>query len=376
MFRQIALHVLAVAPLIGIALGSAARAEPPQRVSGPHTHENLSIFFIHGKSLDGPVPLTLEEGLAKGFVEVHETDTVSQLLVQNKGAEDVFIQAGDIVKGGKQDRVVTASFVLPAKSKETAVPVYCVEAGRWAPRGNEDSRKFSASAEMLPTKEAKLAMLAAETGASNVGALRNRRAENGVPEQRTVNVEPQRQRANDVGSLTEQTPMGGQSEVWRNVAAIQQKLSAKLKKSVTASVSESSLQLALENTDLAAEQERYVKALQAAGETDTDIVGYAIAVNGKIASADVYASNALFRKLWPRLLKTAATEAISADVVKDAKAPDAASVSMFLAQPADAKEEVSAPVEGISRTARNADTSYDTETTRAGQFLHRSKLAR
>lgn len=145
---------------------------------------------------------------------------------------------------------------------------------------------------------------------------------------------------------------------------------------MTASVSESSLQLALENKDLAAEQERYVKALQAAGETDTDIVGYAIAVNGKIASADVYASNALFRKLWPRLLKTAATEAISADVVKDAKAPDAASVSMFLAQPADAKEEVSAPVEGISRTARNADTSYDTETTRAGQFLHRSKLAR
>ncbi len=95
---------------------------------------------------------------------MHETDTVSQLLVQNKGAEDVFIQAGDIVKGGKQDRVVTASFVLPAKSKETAVPVYCVEAGRWAPRGNEDSRKFSASAEMLPTKEAKLAMLAAERG--------------------------------------------------------------------------------------------------------------------------------------------------------------------------------------------------------------------
>ncbi|MDO9384429.1 MAG: hypothetical protein Q7T86_16375 [Hyphomicrobiaceae bacterium] len=387
MLRQSILHVLAIAPLFGFAFAPAARADDPSKVSGPHTHENLSIYFIHGKSADGPVPLTLEEALAKGFVEVHETDTVSQLVVENKGREEVFVHAGDIVKGGKQDRVVTASFVLPAKSKKIEVPVYCVEAGRWAPRGAEDSRKFMTSAEMLPTKEAKLAMMAAPGASSQIPTAslsaradpRDRGVRRADREQRTVdNAEPQQPAetlSNSTDSLTERGPAGGQSEVWRNVAAIQEKLSMKLKKKVASDESESSLQLALEDKDLAAEQERYVKALQAAGEAGDDIVGYAIAVNGKIASADVYPSNALFKKLWPRLLKTAVTEAIGAEDVKDVKAPAMADVELFLARD-DAKEETDAPVAGISTTARASAASYDTETTRGGQFLHRSKVAR
>src|SRR5688572_22291452 len=122
MLRQSILHVLAIAPLFGLAFAPNARADDPPKVSG--THDNLSIYFVHGKSADGPVPLTLEEALAKGFVEVHETDTVSQLVVENKGREEVFVHAGDIVKGGKQDRVVTASFVLPVQSKKIEMPVY------------------------------------------------------------------------------------------------------------------------------------------------------------------------------------------------------------------------------------------------------------
>lgn len=384
MLRQTVLHLLAAAPMFGLAFAQMAHADdtPTPTVSGPYSHENLSIFLLHGKSAGGPVPLTLEEALAKGFVEVHETGTVSQLKIQNTGKEEVFVHAGDIVKGGKQDRVVTSSFILSAKSKEVELPVYCVEAGRWAPRGAEDSAKFSASAEMLPTKEAKLAMMATASVARpsappNAGIP----LQTGRGEQQQLNIDdgpPQAARqANSTASLTEQGPVGGQGEVWRNVAAIQEKLSTRLKTKVNSEVSQSSLQLALENKELAGEQERYVKALQSAGEKDDDVIGYAIAVNGKIASADVYASNALFRKLWPRLLKTAVTEAISADEVKDIKVPDKTDVNAFLAQPADVKEEqVPSPVDGITVRARAAETSYDTETTRDGRFLHRSKLAR
>lgn len=385
MLRQSILHVLAIAPLFGFAFAQTARADEPLKVSGPHTHENLSIFFVHGKSADGPVPLTLEEALAKGFVEVHETDTVSRLVVENTGKEEVFVHAGDIVKGGRQDRVVTASFIIPAKSKKIEMPVYCVEAGRWAPRGAEDSRKFATSAEMLPTKEAKFAMMAAPAADGSASAGLNITNPRTIQlhsidrEQRTYNAEPQ-QRAgaasNGNESFTESGPAGGQSEVWRNVAAIQEKLSAKLKTKVASETSQSSLQLALENKDLAAEQERYVKALQGAGESEADIVGYAIAVNGKIASADVYPSNALFKKLWPRLLKTAVTEAIGADEIKDAKAPAATDVELFLARAPDAKEETASPVAGFATTARAEAASYDTETTRGGKFLHRSKVAR
>lgn len=383
MLRYSVLQLLAAAPFLAIALSAAGRAETPPKVSGPFTHDNLSIFFIHGKSADGPVPLTLEEALAKGLAEVQETGTVSQLVIQNKGKEEVFVHAGDIVKGGKQDRVVTATFVLPAKSKPTEVPVYCVEAGRWAPRGAEDARKFSAAAEMLPTKEAKLAMMVtphivtASTGAAEPRAEQPREGQDrGLEQQADIQSEGRGRQQNRRTLEPEGDQVGGQGEVWRNVSEIQAKLSAKLKKTVTSDVSQSSLQLALEDKDLAEQQQRFVAALQSAGEAADDIVGYAIAVNGKIASADVYASNALFRKLWPRLLKTAATEAISAEHVTDAKAPDVTAVQEFLAQPAEAKTEQAMPVAGVSVTARASETAYDAETFRGGMFLHRSKLAR
>ena len=52
------------------------------------------------------------------------------------------------------------------------------------------------------------------------------------------------------------------------------------------------------------------KALEQAGEKDDDVVGYVFAVNGKLNSADVYPSNGLFRKMWPKLLQASVTEAI------------------------------------------------------------------
>ena len=86
------------------------------RISGPHVHENLAVYFVHGVSAGGAIPLTLQEALAKGSVQVVETGRVNELQIENTGSEEVFIQAGDIVKGGKQDRVLTVSFVLPSKS--------------------------------------------------------------------------------------------------------------------------------------------------------------------------------------------------------------------------------------------------------------------
>jgi hypothetical protein len=41
------------------------------------------------------------------------------------------------------------------------------------------------------------------------------------------------------------------------------------------------------------------------------VIGYVFAINGKVNSADVYASSLLFRKLWPKLLRASAIEAIS-----------------------------------------------------------------
>jgi hypothetical protein len=62
----------------------------------------------------------------------------------------------------------------------------------------------------------------------------------------------------------------------------------------------------------------YLKALANVANGQNDVIGYAFAINGKINSADVYASSALFKKLWPKLLKANAIEAI-ADLQQDDK---------------------------------------------------------
>jgi len=163
------------AALAGAASLLAAGSPGPARADGiavsePVAHGNLAIYFIHGPSAPGPVPLTLQEAMVKETVRVIETGSVNELKIENIGGEDVFIQSGDIVKGGRQDRVLTVSFILPRKSGEVPVASYCVEHGRWSGRGNESSTRFASSYNALPSREAKLAMKAPPPAAA--GRLR------------------------------------------------------------------------------------------------------------------------------------------------------------------------------------------------------------
>src|SRR5262245_40367088 len=150
--------ILTAAPLLAIVTN--ARADEGPRISGPFSHRNLSVYFVHGPSTPGPAPLTLQEALEKKTVEVIETGSVNELKIRNKGDAEIFIQSGDIVKGGRQDRVVTVSFLLPPKSGNVPLASFCVEHGRWGGRGKEDTARFSSSADLMPSREAKLAMKA------------------------------------------------------------------------------------------------------------------------------------------------------------------------------------------------------------------------
>src|SRR5207302_248266 len=118
------------------------------------------IYLIHGKSAAGPVPLTLEEALAKRAVRVHETGNVNQLQIENLGDDEVFVQSGDIVKGGQQDRALTVSLVLPPRSGRIPIASFCVEQSRWSARGREDVRTFSTASTAVPSREVKIAMKA------------------------------------------------------------------------------------------------------------------------------------------------------------------------------------------------------------------------
>jgi hypothetical protein len=70
------------------------------KITGPFTHENLTVFLIHGPNKIGKSFLTLEEALDQRKVIVYETRDVNELAIENVSNKDVFIESGDIVKGG------------------------------------------------------------------------------------------------------------------------------------------------------------------------------------------------------------------------------------------------------------------------------------
>ena len=118
------MRYISVAPLaaaafaaIGACGGRVRRSD--MRISGPHVHENLAIYFVHGPARR-PGPADPAGGAGQGQVQVVETGRVNELQIENTGDEEVFIQAGDIVKGGKQDRVLTVSLAAAAELRARA----------------------------------------------------------------------------------------------------------------------------------------------------------------------------------------------------------------------------------------------------------------
>lgn len=331
-------------------------AETPRQrpmPAAPVIHDNLAIYFLHGASEGGPVPLTLAEALAKGGVTVHETRRVNELEIENTGGEAVFVQAGDIVKGGAQDRVLTVSLLLPAHSGRMPIGAFCVEQGRWSARGAEQVNQFNSAAMAMPSREAKMAMFAP------------------VPPRAARTSDPRAAvgRGDDTSTR--------QSEVWASVAAAQRKLTERLGAPVAAPESASSLQLALENKKLTEARERYVSALKPAGEASSDIVGFVIAVNGKINSAEVYPSNALFRKMWSKMIEAAATEAIAEQDSARTEAPSPAEVARFLDSADQVKPDNATLAAGLNRSRSDAPAAVRLETrTSAGGLVHRNYVAK
>src|SRR5215831_17480561 len=314
------------------AVGATAAEPEAYRISGPVVHENLQIYFVHGKSADGPVPLTLQEALANGSAVVRETGSVNQLEVENTGDSAVFIQSGDIVKGGRQDRVLTVSLIIPPHSGAMPIASFCVEQGRWTARGREDAHRFETASASVPSREAKIAMKAPAAAAAPTGTAPNA----GQPT--IARSHPSYMSSLDVGRR--------QQEMWDGVAKIQDKLSRAIAAPVAMPESRSSLQLSLENEKLKDAQSGYVKALKSAGEHEDDVIGYVFAINGKLNSADLYPSNGLFRKMWPKLLAANAVEAIGDKAAgKSATLPSDADVLAFL-KSAEAGRGVEQPLIG------------------------------
>jgi hypothetical protein len=265
---------------------------------------NLTVFpVVASKSYDTGQFLTLDEGLRSGDVVVTEAGQaqglirrrpggrptprpvrdaeVNQLVLVNNSKRPLLLLAGEIVTGGKQDRVIGKDRIVPAESDPVDLSVFCVEPGRWtAANGKYEFGAASGGA-----------LFAAPAVRSKAMAAKNqqqvwdevRKSQRAMAE--TVEVTGA---APQVNSTTSYARVMGNKEVQKEVDAV----AAPMQRSY----------------------ESVIRQLR-----DKNAVGVVVAVNGEVVWADIFASTQLLQKYWPKLVRSYATEA----VVTRAKAGEA-----------------------------------------------------
>lgn len=233
-------------------------------------HKNLQIFLIKGRTTaDNLVYTPLQKAMKKKWVEIIETSDVNELAITNNSDKTIFIHAGDIVKGGKQDRTLAYDIVIAPNVKHEKLSSFCVESDRWHQRGQENVAEFTSNENMLTSRNLKIASKEANS----------------------------------------------QTHVWSEVAEQQTKLSANVSTHYSMNVnvkdnaSASSLELTLENKDLKKLKKLYKETFK---DLDmTAVIGFACVINGELYSIDIYNNQQLFLDLWDKLLGASIIEAIS-----------------------------------------------------------------
>ena len=285
------------------------------KVLEPIRHGNLTVFpVVAAKSYPTAEFLTLDEGLRSGEVVVTEAGSVQGLIrrhptpyVQRDGAQvnrlvlinnskrPLLLLAGEVVAGGRQDRVIGKDRIVPPESEPVDLSVFCVEPGRWV----GTSANFGASGAIYN---------AANTdhtpGVAGGVAGRNLT---------TMMVQPS-VRAKAMGDKD-------QSKVWAEVqnqkVEVQNDLMAAAPAPSRVEVANtSSYAKIMENEEVTKQVDAVAKPIEEHYQSligqlrDRHAVGVVVAVNGRIIWADVFASTELLEKYWPKLVRSYASEAV------------------------------------------------------------------
>src|SRR5258708_17778637 len=273
----------------------------------PIRHGNLTVFpVVASKSYHTGEFLTLDEGLRSGEVVVTEYGNVrglirrhpvpaaqrdvaqvNRLVLINNSKRPLLLLAGEIVTGGKQDRVIGKDRIVPAESDPVDLSVFCVEPGRWV-----------ATSDHFGTSGATYAGSAGGIGAGSAG---------------TMMAQPS-VRAKAMGDKD-------QNQVWAEVRKQQQSMTVEVAAAAPVPSgdeirSTSSYARLMENKDVKQKVDEIAAPIQHNYESlikqlrDRKAVGVVVAVNGRIIWSDVFASTELLEKYWPKLVRSYASEAV------------------------------------------------------------------
>lgn len=265
------------------------------RIGMPVSHDRLTIYpVLSDESADTSDLITLDEGLHAGTVTITELGAdgsrtivhrerpsdgaeVNKLALTNNSGKMLILIAGEMLIGGKQDRIVGHDCIVPSTGKPLPLDVFCVEHGRWS-----DGAAFGPSRGV-------------SGGGSTVAA--------GISGHGTAPpAPPPPPMAMAPPSIREKAEAKkSQHEVWNSVA-----------KAVTVSGARSStgdLKSAYNDEKMNDRIETFDHALKSKLSAK-NVVGVVVVVGGRITTADVFASSSLFHAYWSKMLKSYAAEAI------------------------------------------------------------------
>lgn len=313
------------------AAQQATITQPAIQISQPHTQDNLSVYVITSDNGDDREFITLNEGLKSGMVTVTElkSETVNTLQIQNKSDLPLFLQEGDRVTGGKQDRTIYSSMVVEANSKPQNIPTFCIEQSRWAMGSLGKNFKFNQNV----------------CYASNAVRSAAKIAKN-------------------------------QSHVWNEVA----KSKSALQQTIGTSNFSSSLHEAIDSKKVVESTNRFKETLGELIAKNSQAVGFAFAINGQVKEINVFPSHKLAAKVFPRMLETYALDAVANKPAADAKPPTAASVQTMMktkAEQVQREEQIDSRNKLLILTADKKATGpkvYQCETSFKGELIHQQWL--
>ncbi|MGD0544333.1 MAG: DUF6569 family protein [Candidatus Acidiferrales bacterium] len=279
------------------------------KVLEPIRNGSLTVFpVVASKSYPTGEFLTLDEGLRSGDVVVteygnvqglvrrhntppvqHDSAEVNRLVLINNSKRPLLLLAGEVVAGGKQDRVIGKDRIVPPESDPVDLSVFCVEPGRWV----ATSANFGTSGATYAARAG------APVGSSNGNAS-------------TLMVQPS-VRAKAMGDKD-------QAQVWAEVRKEQQSVTVEVAGATPAAADElnstSSYAVVMENKRVKQEVDKIARPIEQNYQSliqqlrDRKAVGVVVAVNGHVIWSDVFASTELLEKYWPKLVRSYASEAV------------------------------------------------------------------
>lgn len=298
---------LGTAAFVWAGSGSPAPQPKPEgdwRLLDPITYENISIFPVASStSQDTSAFLTLDESLSSGDVLVREQGgegmarsrdqrapaqqyntgaSVNQLVLINRGKRPVLLLAGELVSGGKQDRIIAKDRIVAPGSDPLPLDVFCVEHGRWS-----SGTQFTTAKTMVHPS---------------------------VREQAAV-----KQSQNDVWASVR----AGSTSSHSATAPAARIASSDLAAVMESSAPTQSYTKLYQASPVGAPVDIFVEEVQrrfaraTSGTKGERIVGVVVAYGGEVAWSDIFASSDLFHHYWPKLLRSYAVEALARPTLRE-----------------------------------------------------------